>query len=139
MLAKYYAVLEVQGVSGGETERRIKLIQSRMSNADGSKLFYNKTYTRETPNYNEQPNAYLSRMVQNRKSGKALDFEMGQGRNAIFLSKNGWEVTGFDVAEEGVALARRNAEGAGVRLNAIAVSADRLDWGEGVYDLVVAT
>ena len=138
-IAKYRAHLEAHGASPSEIDRQIKVIQPRINGSEGARLFYNQRYTSQTPTYNEEPNAFLARMIENRKPGTALDFEMGQGRNAIFLAKNGWDVTGFDVAEEGVAVARRNAERAGVRLNAIVASADRFDWGEDRYHLVVST
>jgi hypothetical protein len=49
-----------------------------------------------------KPNQLLVEAVRHRKPGTALDVGMGQGRNAIFLAKEGWEVTGFDSADEGV-------------------------------------
>ena len=33
------------------------------------------------------------------KPGTALDVGMGQGRNALFLARQGWDVTGFDVCD----------------------------------------
>jgi SAM-dependent methyltransferase len=47
--------------------------------------------------------------IDGRKPGKALDFGMGQGRNAVFLALQGWDVTGFDLADEAVRIANGNA------------------------------
>jgi tellurite methyltransferase len=43
------------------------------------------------------------------QAGHALDLAGGAGRNAIWLAKQGWEVTLTDVAEAGVDLARQKA------------------------------
>jgi hypothetical protein len=41
--------------------------------------------------------------------GSALDLAGGAGRHAIWLAKQGWDVTLIDISETGVAEARRNA------------------------------
>ncbi len=51
--------------------------------------------------------------VEGRNPGRALDIGMGQGRNAVYLATQGWDVTGFDPSSEGVRIARSNAEKAG--------------------------
>jgi len=78
-------------------------------------------------------------MVQGIKPGESLDIGIGQGRNSVYLAKHGWDVTGFDVSDEGVAAARLNAQRAGVRVNAVVANAYDFDWGENRWDLIVAT
>jgi SAM-dependent methyltransferase len=75
--------------------------------------------------------------VQGRKPGRALDIGMGQGRNAVFLAIKGWDVTGFDISDEGIAVARKNAERAGVKLNAIRESDEAFDYGSEQWDVIV--
>ena len=53
-----------------------------------------------------EPNAFLVEMTKSRPVGTALDVGRGQGRNALYLAAEGWEVTGLDPAGEAVALAR---------------------------------
>lgn len=43
------------------------------------------------------------------QGGSALDLAGGVGRHAIWLAKQGWDVTLIDVSETGVELARQNA------------------------------
>ena len=50
-------------------------------------------------NFNRSPNSLLTQAVAGRQPGKALDVGMGEGRNAIYLAKQGWQVTGIDRAE----------------------------------------
>ena len=47
---------------------------------------------------NEAPNALLVEIVKGRTPGTALDADMGEGRNAIYLAQQGWQVTGVDIA-----------------------------------------
>lgn len=42
--------------------------------------------------------------------GKALDVGAGQGRNAVWLAQQGWDVTGIDISGEGLAAAEANAK-----------------------------
>ena len=59
--------------------------------------------------FSRKPNRLLTEAVQGVKPGAALDVGMGQGRNAVWLATRGWQVTGFDVAGEGLRLAREQA------------------------------
>jgi SAM-dependent methyltransferase len=45
---------------------------------------------------------------------KALDIACGEGRNSIFLARNGFDVTGLDIAEEGLAKAEQWAKTEGL-------------------------
>ena len=70
------------------------------------RIRWNKSLTRDTAyQFNKNANALLVETVKGTKPGKALDIGMGQGRNSIFLAKNGWKVTGVDIADEAVAFA----------------------------------
>src|SRR5260370_4164095 len=63
---------------------------------------YNSTYRGEDGDvFSRNPNGFLVEMTRQRKPGRALDVGMGQGRNSIFLAQQGWDVTGFDPADEG--------------------------------------
>lgn len=48
---------------------------------------------------------------------KLLDIGCGEGQNAVFFARNGYEVTAFDLSGQGLEKARRLAEKAGVNLN----------------------
>lgn len=69
--------------------------------------------------------------------GRALDLACGEGRNAVWLAEQGWEVTGVDFS--GVALAKAAKLAAGRGVAAEWVQADLLDYdpSPGAYDLVV--
>jgi SAM-dependent methyltransferase len=87
-------------------------------------------------NFNRKPNLLLTQAVEGIRPGKALDVGMGEGRNAIYLAKRGWEVTGVDRAEGALAVARQQARGQGVRITPVLQSAEEFDWGQVRWDLV---
>ena len=84
-------------------------------------------------------NKFLEERIKGRQPGTALDIGMGEGRNALFLATQGWEVTGFDISDVGVQLAREAAQQRGVKLKAVVEDADRFDYGRQRWDLVVYT
>ena len=82
-------------------------------------------------------NKFLAEMIKGMKPGKALDIGMGEGRNALFLATQGWEVTGFDISDVGVRLAREAAQKRGLKLKVLVEDVDRFDYGKQRWDLVV--
>jgi 2-polyprenyl-3-methyl-5-hydroxy-6-metoxy-1,4-benzoquinol methylase len=64
---------------------------------------------------------------------------MGQGRNAIFLAPQGWDVTGFDPANEGIRQAKAEAARLGVRISAKVNTFGDFEFGESRWDLIVGT
>src|SRR5262249_16353248 len=105
----------------------------------GVELLWNKVYAGNDPIFTAAPNALLVSAVAGRKPGRALDVGMGQGRNAVFLAAQGWDVTGFDPSDEAVRQARSNAEKAGVKLRAVVARDDEFDYGTAAWDLIVMT
>jgi SAM-dependent methyltransferase len=79
----------------------------------------------------------LAEVIKGRKPGKALDIGMGEGRNALFLAREGWEVTGFDISDVGIQLAQETARKRGLKLATFVEDADRFDYGKLRWDLVV--
>jgi len=79
---------------------------------------YNPLYASGSAVFTKEPNALLVEAIRDRPPGRALDVGMGQGRNALFLAKKGWEVTGFDSADEGIRLAKAQASQLGLKLDA---------------------
>lgn len=69
--------------------------------------------------------------------GRALDLACGEGRNAVWLAEQGWQVTGVDFSAVALAKAAKLAAARGVAVEW--VQADLLDYepAPGAYDLVV--
>jgi 2-polyprenyl-3-methyl-5-hydroxy-6-metoxy-1,4-benzoquinol methylase len=133
--AAYRAHLAEQGLSADEIGRRMTALQAGRRSQEVE--MWNRVLTAESPRFNTAPNAYLVRMVEEREPGRALDVGMGQGRNAIWLAAQGWDVTGFDPAEKAVALAHELAAEAGVTIKTETVGSEEFDWGTDRWDLIV--
>lgn len=56
------------------------------------------------------PNRFLPPLVEDLVPTTALDLACGEGRNAIWLARNGWEVTGVDFSIRAIEKARMLAE-----------------------------
>jgi SAM-dependent methyltransferase len=64
--------------------------------------------------WSAEPNRFLAPEVRDLPPGRALDVACGEGRNAIWLAEQGWEVTGVDFSSVAIEKATRLAEGRGV-------------------------
>jgi len=67
--------------------------------------------------YGEQPNDYLKGKIEKENIGKILFAAEGEGRNAVFAAKLGWEVSAFDISVEGKKKALLLAANHGVHLD----------------------
>jgi SAM-dependent methyltransferase len=96
---------------------------------------WNDTF-RQSIGFEHEPNRLLVDTVKGKPPGRALDVMMGQGRNAVFLASQGWKVTGVDISDEGIRIARDTAAKKGVALDAVQADAESYDFGTAKWDLV---
>ncbi len=102
------------------------------------RIRWNKSLTHDTAyKFNKEANTLLVETAKGLKPGKALDIGMGQGRNSIYLAKNGWNVTGVDIADEAVAYALNRAKENKLRINAVVAPMETFDFGISQWDLIV--
>lgn len=99
--------------------------------------YWNRFYTNSKSNFNKAPNSFLMQVVEGRPPGVALDYGMGEGRNAIYLAKLGWDVYGFDPANVAVALAQKRARELGLTLHTAAVRDSEYEFGKERFDLIL--
>ena len=64
--------------------------------------------------WSAEPNRFLVEELAGLPPGRALDLACGEGRNAIWLARRGWEVTGVDFSGVAIDKAGRMAAEAGV-------------------------
>lgn len=135
VLEQYRRRLTAEGVAAGEIERRLTLIRTERERLEAD--FWNRFFTTEKGVFNAAPNEFLVSIVQNRKPGRALDVGMGEGRNALYLAKLGWDVTGFDPADKAVALAQERARKLGLKITTQTVPDSAFDFGTEQWDLIL--
>ncbi|MDA8380846.1 MAG: class I SAM-dependent methyltransferase [Actinomycetota bacterium] len=66
--------------------------------------------------WSAEPNIFVAEIAGGLPPGRALDLACGEGRNAIWLAKHGWSVTGVDFSAVGIDKGRRLAAAAGVEV-----------------------
>lgn len=135
--AQYAAGLRRDGVAGEEIERRMTLLKNSRPELEND--FWNRFFTEGKANYNRAPNNLLVETVEHRKPGAALDYGMGDGRNALYLAKLGWQVAGFDPAVAAVRVAQARAKELGLHLDTATVPDTEYDFGHERFDLILAS
>jgi predicted O-methyltransferase YrrM len=136
--AEYRAKLLKDGVPEAEVTRRAALIlKLATERTEALEIWFNYVFTREKPSFRTEPNILLVETVKDLKPGRALDVAMGQGRNAIWLASQGWQVTGFDISTEGLAAARAEAEKKGLKIEAVKSGWQSFDFGREQWDVIV--
>lgn len=133
----YTASLLGDGLSEDEARSRVKRIagelrqQSRANNA----LYWDAMF--RIGGGPERPLKLLAETVQDVPPGRAVDAGMGNGRNSLYLASLGWDVTGYDISPEGLALARQRASALGVEYKIAEAGHREFDYGAGQWDLIV--
>ncbi len=70
------------------------------------------------------PEPFLVRHVGDLRPGRVLDVACGAGRNALFLARRGFDVTGIDISETALARLDGRARAEGVRVATRAADLD---------------
>jgi SAM-dependent methyltransferase len=136
LLKKYQSWLVGTGSSPRDADKEVAALRKRGA-ADVAEFWNRYLVLNRAPWLNSEPNGFLVEMVKGRKPGKALDVAMGQGRNAIWLAQQGWDVTGFDPADQAVATAQAEAKRRGVAIHTEITTMEEFDFGENKWDLIV--
>ena len=85
------------------------------------------------------PNVFLTSQAHRLRAGmSALCVADGEGRNSVWLARQGLRVTAFDISPVGVEKAKRLAREAGVTLEHHVADVNDWDWDAARYDLVLA-
>lgn len=139
VVRSYTAALRARGMSEGEAAARGKELEAYIAAHPGEalKLHFNRIYTWAEAPFRREPSALVMKVASTRKPGRALDIAMGQGRNAIWLAKQGWQVSGYDIAETGLREAAAGAAAAGVQIETRLASHDEFELGSSQWDLIV--
>ena len=100
------------------------------------KARWNERYDRDMYIYGKEPAAFLKQKMGGLKKGKALVLAMGEGRNAVYLAQNDFDVTGVDISEVAIEKCNRLAEERNTTVNAVVADLTDYDMGKGQFDLI---
>ena len=135
-LAKYAECLKDGGFAPPDVDKQLALLKKRGGAGDAE--FWNQYLVANRQQWlNSEANGFLIEMVKRRKPGKALDVAMGEGRNSIWLAQQAWDVTGFDPADQAVAVARAKAQKLGLAIRTEITTMEKFEFGENQWDLIV--
>lgn len=90
---------------------------------------YEEEYKTQEYYWGTEPNKVCYQVLQfmpPNKHIKLLDIGCGEGKDAVFFARNGYDVTAFDVSDAGIEKTKRLAEKIGVHVNVF--KADILDY-----------
>jgi SAM-dependent methyltransferase len=119
--------------------RRILMSNSAASPFPNPAATWNRRFEADGYLFGTEPNAWLREHAHVWQPGQSvLCVADGEGRNSAWLAGQGLAVDAFDIAETGVAKARRLAAQQGVHVNYAVADCDALDWPEALYDGVAA-
>ena len=132
---RYAAKLRQSGVAENEISRRLALLRSDRALLESD--YWDRFYLDGKSDFNRDANGFLMQTVRGIPPGAALDYGMGEGRNAIYLASLGWKVSGFDSSGAAVAIAQRRAHDLGFTLDATAVRDSEYRFGKQRFDLIL--
>lgn len=104
---------------------------------------YDQKYASQEYYWGKKPSAICSRVIEIMRPSpdfrpRLLDLGCGEGRNAIYFARHGFEVVGLDLSLPGLEKTRRYAEEVGVYVETI--HADIVTYElEDIYDVIFST
>jgi len=105
---------------------------------DEAREFWDGRYGDESYLFGEQPSAFLARQADRLRPGQtALAVADGEGRNGVWLARQGLTVTTTDLSPRALAKARALAERHGVSIDARLADLETWDWPAAAFDVVV--
>ena len=102
----------------------------------GDKEFWDNRYMSTEYAFGEEPNEYLKSILTSLAPGRILFPAEGEGRNAVFAAKLGWEVFAFDLSKEGKKKAELLAQKNGVSINYSIASMDEISYPQFFFDAI---
>lgn len=99
---------------------------------------WNERYSSSEYAYGTTPNDFLVEHKDSLPKGRILSLAEGEGRNAVFLAKQGYEVTAVDSSIVGLEKAQKLATRNGVSIEYVHADLGEFQYGEGCWDGIVS-
>ena len=101
--------------------------------------FWNQRFAKDGFIFGKEPNEYLVQKTAQylKPNNSVLCIADGEGRNGVWLAKQGMRVTGFDVSDIALAKANQFANDNQVSIQYSLCDTDGFNWQENAYDAIV--
>jgi SAM-dependent methyltransferase len=97
---------------------------------------WDRLFSQEGYVFGTDPIPLLTEHIHMFRRGRALDLATGEGRNAVYLAEQGFEVTGVDFSKAAIAKSQRLAAERGVVLKTIIADLHDFSIDREAYDLI---
>ena len=101
-------------------------------------MMWNERYCDAFSSYGREPNDFLKVVAQNIPKGPVLCIAEGEGRNAVYLAKLGYEVTAMDASDVGLQNAQKLAQENQVTLTTIHADLEHFDFQSNYWSGIVS-
>jgi len=108
-----------------------------LMNAEKMSPFWNDRYATDQYVYGTEPNQFLKSELTKLPCGKILFPAEGEGRNAVYAAKNGWEVFAFDSSKEACKKAENLAALSGVSIQYKVTNFEKINLPADFFDTIV--
>jgi len=102
-----------------------------------SKDFWDKRYSESEFVYGTEPNQFFKEQIDKLTPGKILFIAEGEGRNAVYAAKLGWNVDAVDFSSSAKNKALKLASTNNVAINYTVADLNDYNFKENIYDCVV--
>jgi SAM-dependent methyltransferase len=99
---------------------------------------WNERFSRKGFAYGEEANEFLKSTVNLLPKGRILCIGEGEGRNALFLTMAGYEVTAIDISDVGLEKTRKRANEKNVTIKTIHADLTQYDFGKEIWQGIVS-
>lgn len=103
------------------------------------KSFWDERFDRDEYVYGTEPNEFVASVFQHIPKGKVLCLCEGEGRNAVFLARQGYDVTAVDASSVGLEKAKRLAAEHGVTIKTVVADLDDFRIEPDTWNGIIAT
>lgn len=98
---------------------------------------WNERFSSEEYVYGKEPNAFVVQALSKIPFGNVLCIAEGEGRNAVFLAKQGREVTAWDYAEAGLEKTAQLAQEEQVKVTTRLCDLATVQWDQEKWDAII--
>ncbi|MGI9525508.1 MAG: class I SAM-dependent methyltransferase [Weeksellaceae bacterium] len=104
---------------------------------DTSAKRWNDRYKKSEFAYGKEPNEFLKEQLNKLNAGNILFGAEGEGRNAVYAAKSGWNVSAFDISQEGKNKALKLAKENNVSIDYQVGQLPNLEFKNEMFDAIV--